>query len=229
VAYSAGATIGVGLVGFAAQWLFLGDTLRVQDVQLVGVQVTDPHALASAAAVTGQSLLTLDPSAVASRVAEVPGVRAVTVRRDWPRGVVIDVTEAQGWGYWQQANQRVVVDVDGQPLALGRPPAANAPTVLELGATGQVAPDADTVRLVNRLMTDGTFDVLRVRPSGFVFRRDRGLTVMVQDGPDAIFGDSHSFEFKVATWGALLDRIERQRMTSVREIDLRFGKHVVMR
>ena len=34
--------------------------------------------------------------------------------------------------------------------------------------------------------------------------------------------------FKVAAWGALLDRIEEQRL-EVREIDLRFGRHVVMR
>ena len=38
----------------------------------------------------------------------------------------------------------------------------------------------------------------------------------------------HDFDFKVATWGALLDEIEGSGLQP-REIDLRFGRHVVMR
>ncbi len=67
-----------------------------------------------------------------------------------------------------------------------------------------------------------------MRAESFVFRRDRGLTVVVEDGPDALFGDSHDYEFKVAAWGALLDRIEREHL-DVAEIDMRFGRHLVLR
>ena len=218
--------------GYGASWLLLGDALRVREVTVVGAQITDPFAVASAASVRGESMLTLDTAAVGRRVAALPRVSAATVHRDWPRGLIIDITEHQGWGYWQTSGSRRVIDIDGQVLVQARPPAADAPTIIEVGPppdseTG-MAPDPDTVRLVARLFDEGAFDLLRVRPEAFVFRRDRGLTVLVEGGPHAVFGDSHNYEFKLTAWGALLDRIEAQRL-QVREIDLRFGGRLVLR
>ena len=110
-----------------------------------------------------------------------------------------------------------------------------------------VAPDTDTVQLVNRLRTDGTFDRLQVKPTSYVFRRDRGLTVIVASGPAAVLGDSSNYDFKVRTWQALLDQVRAGRVpqvqvaqtsanagrpassSAVSEIDLRFGRNVVLR
>ncbi len=218
--------------GYGGARVLLGDTLRARDVTVVGAQITDPLSVAAAAEVAGQSLLTLDIDAVARRVTALPGVRAAKVQRNWPRGVIIDITEHQSWGYWQAGGVRRVIDIDGRVLDRARPPADDAPTIIEFGPpldpeAGIIA-DPDTVRLVNRLLSDGTFDLLRVSPVGFVFRGDRGLTVLVEGAPHAVFGDSHNYEFKVAAWGALLDRID-QRQIEVREIDLRFGSHLVLR
>ena len=233
IAFSLLALAMLGSVSYGVAWAVLGDALRVRDVTIVGVQVADPFAVAAAADVTGESLLTLDTAAVAERVAALPVVREARVQRDWPRGVIIDITEHQGWGYWQVGDVRRVIDADGQLVASARPPEAGAPTIVEVGRAladgAEMTPDRDSVRLVARLLGDGTFDLLRVRPAGFVFHRDRGLTVLIDDGPDAVLGDSHSYEFKVATWGALLDGIEQQALEGVREIDLRFGRRVVMR
>ena len=219
-------------LAYGAQLLLLGDTLRVRDITVIGAEVADPFAIAAAAGVTGHSLLTLGSDAAAARVASLPTVRSATVQHDWPRGVVIDVTEHQGWGYWQLGSERHVIDVEGQISGRARPPAADAPTIIEVGpavAAGErISPDRDAVQLVDRLLSDGIFNRLRVAPAGFLFQRDRGLVLLIAGGPDAVFGDSHNYEFKVAAWGALLDRIEEQRL-EVREIDLRFGRHVVMR
>ncbi len=224
-------TVTAGLV-YGAQLLLLGDTLRVRDVTVIGAEAADPFDIAAAAGVTGQSLLALDSDAAAARVASLPAVRSATVQRDWPRGIVIDVTEHQGWGYWQLGSERRVINVEGQASGSARPPPSDAPTIIEVGPTGaageRINPDRDTVQLVDRLLSDGTFQRLRVTAAGFLFQRDRGLVVLIDGGPDAVFGDSHNYEFKVAAWGALLDRIEEQRL-DVREIDLRFGRHVVMR
>ena len=219
-------------LAYGTQLVLLGDTLRVQDVTVIGTEVADPFDIAAAAGVTGQSLLWLDSAAAAARIASLPAVRSATVQRDWPRGVVIDVTEHQGWGYWQLGSDRRVIDVEGQISERARPPDSDAPTIIELGpavAAGErISPDRDAVQLVDRLLSDGTFNRLRVTEAGFLFQRDRGLVVLIDGGPDAVFGDSHNYEFKVAAWGALLDRIEEQRI-EVQEIDLRFGRHVVMR
>ncbi|MEE8337990.1 MAG: FtsQ-type POTRA domain-containing protein [Dehalococcoidia bacterium] len=217
---------------YGASWLLLGDALRVRDVTVVGARIIDPHAASDAAALGGQSLLTLDAGAAAERVAAIPGVRAASVLRDWPRGVVIDVTEEESWGYWQAQGTRRLVSADGRVLEYARPPRDGAPTIIEVGPphSGDVElrPDADTVRLVARLIADGAFERLRVEPEGFIFRRDRGLTILIAGGPHAVFGDSHNYEFKVASWGALLDRIEEQGLVA-NEIDLRFGDNLVLR
>ncbi len=218
--------------GYGGSRVLTGDTLRARDVTVVGARIMDPRSIAAAADVAGRSLLTLDTEAAARRVAALPGVREARVQRDWPRGVIIDVSERQGWGYWQTAGVRRVIDIDGRVLDRARPPAGDAPTIIEFGppldSEAGIAPDPDTVRLVDRLLSDGTFDLLRVRPAGFLFSGERGLTVLVEDAPHAVFGDSANYEFKVAAWGALLDRIEERRI-EVREIDLRFGSHLVLR
>ena len=232
IAVAAVLLLALGGAGYGGSWLLLGDTLRVRDVTVVGTQISNPFEVVSTAAVGGRSLLLLDTGAAAERVAALPGVREAMVHREWPRGVIIDLTEHQGWGYWQASGVRRVIDIDGRVLDRARPPADDAPTIIEVGPPIDIeagaVPDADTVRLVHRLLSDGTFELLRITPAGFVFRRDRGLTVLVEDGPHALLGDSHNYEFKVAAWGALLDRIE-QRHLRVREIDLRFGSQLVLR
>ncbi len=220
------------LFGVAARWVIYGDALRVRDVRLNDLQVVDPIAVSEAARVTGKTLLTVDRGKVAAAVAAVPGVKSVQVRRDWPHAVAIDIEEFQGWGYWEVGGRRLVVDENGRVLEHGRGPATQALVVYEDALTPadalEAKPDPETVRLVQRLLDSGSFSILRVTPTGFTYRRDRGLTVHVASGPAAVFGDSHDFDFKVATWGALLDKVEAQRL-AVSEIDLRFGKHVVMR
>ncbi len=224
----------IGGTVYGAGWLLLGDTLRVRDVTVVGAQITDPFAIVRASGVGGESLLTLDAGEAAARIIALEGVRDATVHRDWPNGVIIDVTEDQAWGYWQVGEVRRLISADGKVLGLARAPAEGAPTIIEVGppATAEnpllVEPDRDTVQLVARLSSDSTFKHLRVTPTGFIFRRDRGLTVLVEQGPHAVFGDSHNYEFKVAAWGALLDRIEEQQIDA-NEIDLRFGGSLVLR
>jgi len=248
--------LGIVLVATGVQWVVFGGGFRVEEVRLEGVEAADPLAIAQAADLTGQSLLTLNAEAVAARVAEVPGVQAVDVHRDWPRSVVVEVTEHQGFAYWQSGDETLVVNADGQVISVGRAPAEGAPTIVETGLDAATAsleatpgasakasnaastpleagtdaelPDADTVRVVARLLEGDAFAVLRVRPRGFEFDPDRGLVIEVDGGPDVVFGDSHDFDFKVATWGALLDELDNSGLQP-REIDLRFGRHVVMR
>jgi hypothetical protein len=221
-----------GAFVYGATWLYLGDTLRVRQVAITGVDVVDPYAISAAADLDSRSLLTADLDGAAARIEGLPGIAGATVERDWPNGVSIAIEEQQGWGYWQAAGRRVMVDAAGQPLELARPPASNAPTIIDIAAPADLAAgvdvDADTVQLVARLLADGTFAELGVQPSGFVFRRDRGLTVIVDDAPDAVFGDSTNYAFKVSTWSALLDQLGAEELL-VAEIDLRFGRNVVLR
>ena len=245
-------SLGMVAVFAGGVWLFRSDTLRVHVIDVGGVQVADPQAVAKASGAAGASMLTLNLDAAGREVAKLPAVKAAKVTRVWPRGVRIEVTEHQAWGYWQAGPQRLVIDETGRVLEQSRPPGSDAPTIVEVAS---VAPDAkgvstdpDTVLLVNRLRTDGTFDRLNVKPTSYIFRRDRGLTVIVASGPAAVLGDSSNYEFKVRTWQALLDQVRAGTVPAVQaqaqpsgtprtgqsaamasEIDLRFGRNVVLR
>ena len=222
----------VGGVAYGGAWLYLGDTVRVQQVSITGVEVVDAYAVAAAADLDASSLLTADLDGAAERIEALPGVASATVARDWPRGVSIAIEERQGWGYWQAAGLRLMVDEHGEPLELGRAPAAGAPTIIDIAAPADLADgvdvDADTVQLVASLIEDGAFERLDVQPNGYVFRRDRGLTVVVDGAPDAVFGDSTNYAFKVSTWSAVLEQLTTEELF-VAEIDLRFGRNVVLR
>lgn len=225
---------GVLTAAFAAGaiTLYRSDALRVRHIEVLGTQIVDPAAAAAAAGVASDSLLTLDAAAAAARVAALPGVAQARVHRDWPQGVVLDITERQGWGYWQVLGVRSVIDAEGRVVDKARPPATGAPTIYEVGASAPLEPgatvDRDTVVVVSRLTSDGTFATLGAQPQRFDFERTRGLVVRMTSGPAAVFGDSHDYEFKVAAWAALNGRIKTGQLKAS-EIDLRFGKALVVR
>ena len=249
-------SLGVIAVVAGGVWLFRSDTLRVHVIDVEGTQVADPQLVATVSGAAGASMLTFNLDAAGREVAKLPAVKAAKVTRVWPRGVRIDVTEHQAWGYWQAGPQRLVIDETGRVLEQSRPPAGDAPTIVEVASQNtdgkSVAADPDTVQLVNRLRTDGTFDRLKVKPKSYIFRRDRGLTVIVASGPAAVLGDSSNYEFKVRTWQALLEQVRAGTVPAVQaqaqtqaspsgtprtgqsaaiasEIDLRFGRNVVLR
>jgi hypothetical protein len=168
-------------------------------------------------------------------VEALPAVKSATVTRVWPRRVRIEVVEHQAWGYWQAAGQRLVIDSQGRVLQSYRPAPPNAPTIIDVAAPRDVRDgvvgDADTVLLVARLLADGVFARHALTPSHYLFQRDRGLTVMVPGGPDAVFGDSTNYEFKVRALEAVLRELRSRDAGSpqVAEVDLRFGRNVVLR
>jgi cell division protein FtsQ len=212
--------------------LYRSDALRVHNIEVLGTQIVDPAAAAAAARVAGDSLITMDTEAAAARVAALPGVAQARVHRDWPQGVVLDITERQGWGYWQVLGVSTVIDAEGRVVDKARPPVPGAPTIIEVGAGAPLDPgasvDRDAVAVVDRMANDGTFQTLGILPRRFDFERTRGLVIHMATGPAAVFGDSHDYEFKVAAWAALNARVKAGEMKAT-EIDLRFGKELVVR
>ncbi|TAK74765.1 MAG: FtsQ-type POTRA domain-containing protein [Dehalococcoidia bacterium] len=228
----AGAAAAMMLTGAGGWWVFSGDVVRVQQVRVTGAEVVSADEIARIAGLQGRSMLGLDTGLASEAVRALPSVKDVQITRDWLHTVTVDVTEHQAFGYWQSGSQRIVVDEEGHALQASRPAPHTAPTIVELGAdvSKGVAADTDTVRLVARLLRDGTFARVGHQPKAFLFRADRGLTVIAEGQPDVIFGDSSNYEFKVQSWTALAERLKREPpKETVQEIDLRFGRNIVLR
>lgn len=227
-----GAAAGITLAGAGGWWVLSSDVIRVQQVRVDGVEVVSAEDIASITDFKGRSMVGLDTERASEAVRALPSVKDVRITRDWLHTVKVDVTEHQAFGYWQSGGQRIVVDEEGRALQASRPAPHTAPTIVELGAdvSKGIEADADTVRLVARLLRDGTFGRIGRQPKAFLFRTDRGLTVIADGHPDVIFGDSSNYEFKVQSWIALAERFKREPpKETVQEIDLRFGRNIVLR
>ncbi len=97
-------------------WLvWFSDVLGVRDVDVRGVDSFPVRSVLDAADVrTGSPLARLDADAIEERVAALPRVASVEVRRDWPHGVVIDVTERVAV-LWTRTDEGTIraLDADG--------------------------------------------------------------------------------------------------------------------
>ncbi|HJC29265.1 MAG TPA: FtsQ-type POTRA domain-containing protein [Candidatus Dietzia intestinipullorum] len=93
------------LIGYIA--LYFIPVFAVRDVSVQGVRTIPAQDVRERAAVaSGTPLLQVDTHAVARRVAGIPRVDEVTVRRDYPSGLRIELVERTAL---------VVVEVDGAP------------------------------------------------------------------------------------------------------------------
>lgn len=127
--------LGLAVAGVAAGWVVLASTLLgVARVHVAGTGRVSPAEVRAIAAIrSGTPLARLDTEAVAARVATLPAVRTVAVRRAWPRGVSIVVSErvpaaarARGTGFALVDRSGVVfAEVARRPTGL---PLVTAPT-----------------------------------------------------------------------------------------------------
>ena len=224
-----------GLV-YGGAWVVTGDSLRVMNIDITGAEVVGARQVATLSDLGGESMLMLDLAQAEEAIALLPAVKSVSVERAWPNTVRITIEEHQAWGYWQTAGRVQVIDADGNVLRASRPAPEDAPTIIDLASPRDLeagrGADADTVHLVARLLQDRVFENAGLRPTAWVFQRDRGLTVIAQDGPDAVFGDSSNYEFKVEAFEQVLRELNERAATGspqVAEVDLRFGRNVVLR
>ncbi|HBX80510.1 MAG TPA: cell division protein FtsQ [Propionibacteriaceae bacterium] len=100
----------------AMYWLVaISDVLAVRRVVVQGNALATEDAVVAAAAVPmGLPLVWVDTQAVGARVAQLPAVAQVTVRRDWPNTVTLQVTErSAALGVPQGSDAFTLVDVDG--------------------------------------------------------------------------------------------------------------------
>lgn len=232
----AGVIAAVSGLLYGGAWLVTGDALRVMHIDVTGAEVVGARQVAAIADVGGASMLTLDLAAAEQQIALLPAVKSVTVERAWPQTVRVTIQEHQAWGYWQTAGRVQVIDRDGRVLRASRPAPEDAPTIIDLASPSDLedgkGADPDTVRLVARLIEDRVFESAGLTPTAWVFQRDRGLTVIANDAPDAVFGDSSNYEFKVEAFEQVLRQLRAREETGspqVAEIDLRFGRNVVLR
>jgi cell division protein FtsQ len=161
---------GAGIAGIVVAILALAAVasrlpiLTVSSVDVSGAAYTDPALVSQVVkAIDGSSMLSVDLGSARRKLEASPWVKRVSITKDWPRGVHIDIAErVPVAGYLATDGQFRVIDDEGRVIAAlaGQPTAypAIVPTGRAYGggpalAPGQPAPAAiaDAGRLVRVL------------------------------------------------------------------------------
>jgi cell division protein FtsQ len=136
VAFLAAAAVG------ATIWLLgWSDVTRLESVRIEGADdALADHVFATADAPVGEQLIWVDTDAIAARVGEVPDVASVSVRRSWPRALVVTVRERIAAAAIRDSGSWWLVDRSGVQFgrADNRPPdlpVLDAPAGGDDGAT----------------------------------------------------------------------------------------------
>lgn len=165
------------------------------------------------------SILSLDPTDVRTRIESLDWVASARVRRLWPSTVQIEVERRQAYARWQEGGEISVIDYNGERLLAERAADhANLPLVVGAGA----GPAAETL-----LITLENLPELRSRLRALVRVGERRWNVELQSGTTVALPEEGAAQALVQLEGlqarhALLDR-------PLSQIDMRAPGRVAVR
>jgi cell division protein FtsQ len=168
------AAVGVGAAVYVGGWTSL---MGVQAVEVQG-RITTPAAqlVETANIEMGTPMMRVDVKAATARLADLPQVASVDVRRQWPRTVVLSVTERQAVATRATDAGWELVDANGVPFAVTGKKTKGLPEV-EAAADGAVT--TAIVQVLAGLPDDVRSKVSSVSANSpdsirLVLRKDRG-------------------------------------------------------
>ena len=222
----------ISLILFGIIKISESDIARIQNIDVIGTQIIDSHDIIKISNLNGQSIFSTNLNQARQNIANINGIEKVTISRKNVNGIEIIISEAQGWGYWQHNEQRVLVDASGKILSFARPAPSNAPPIIDFSIQKnnqkEIKVDQNSVKLVARLESEKRFLKMGLNPISYVFEDNRGLTILLEDAPNIVIGDASNYFYKIATLQELISRLNKTT-SEINEIDLRFGSNVVIR
>jgi cell division protein FtsQ len=218
------AAIGLAVSG----WLLLrSPLLQVQEVKVVGAERLDAATLAAASGLKGQNILFADTGKAKERLSQVALIKDLSMERRWPGKMVIRVNERQPWGYWQVKDDIYVIDDEGFVLDDDQP-GEGAPTIVQLDSDRRWLPgervEVHAVDLARQLIESAPRSLGRA-VVGLEYSDRSGLTVVLDGGLRATFGDDSDLDYKISVLYVLLEKAQREGR-EVHAVDLRFGDSV---
>lgn len=126
---------GGAIVGEALQGRFAAAGLSIGEISITGQALTSEQAIFDALGVEPHtSTLEFDVEAARQRIAELPAVDAVTVRKTFPGDLVVTITEKVPVARWRVDGITFVVDGSGEQIGEDRGAYGDLPLVVGDGA-----------------------------------------------------------------------------------------------
>lgn len=200
--------------------LLVGAGLSVQNVDITGHSETSELAVLERLEIDGTtSLLGYDVSEARNRITGLPWVGSASVRKLYPKDLVVTVTEREPFALWQRGNVIMVIDRTGTPIVeYADSRFASLPLVVGYGA------ETGAREFIDRLNAHPALSV-RTRASVFVSERrwnlvlDSGITIKLPEQDAAAALDTL----------VRFDREEGLLARNVSEIDLRLDDRIIVR
>lgn len=186
--------------------------LDVDHVRIDGAHRTPADVIRAAARVrTGEPLVDVDPGAVRRRVAALPWVDRVDVRRQWPGTVRVDVVERRAAAVVAVGDRSFLVDATGRLLE----PVADAPASL-VRIAGVDAPSGSPAGASLPASAAPALTVLRaLRPPlagqvGAVAVTPAGVDLELRDGGVVRLGTPSDVEAPLLSAATVLGDVDRR-------------------
>ncbi|MFC7548459.1 cell division protein FtsQ/DivIB [Plantactinospora sp. GCM10030261] len=195
------ASAGVVAVLAVAGWIVVGTgAFGVREVRVAGADLLSDVEVRTAAAVpAGVPLARVDLAAVRERVAALPQVDRVTVGREWPHTLRVEIVERTPLLAVPREDGFAVLDAEGVVFQTvrSRPPDVPVARIAQPGPTDPATHAAVTV--FGSLTTE-----LRQRTAELTAASPARITLLLTDGRTVVWGDASQGEAKAKVAVALL-------------------------
>jgi cell division protein FtsQ len=191
--------VGLALVMLAAWVVFFSTWLAADEISVSGAETLSAGDVRAVAAVSlGTPLARLDIEGVRRRVAEIPEVREVEVRRKWPHTVAIDIVEREPVAVLRRDSIWWSIDKDGKLFAGGAQRVERWP-LLSVPATAGEDALLEAARVASALPADLRRITVRLSAESM-----DSITVHLQGSRTVMWGSATDSERKVEVLRALL-------------------------
>jgi hypothetical protein len=240
LALKIGAAVGgLALAGFGVWWLWTSSTFAVVRVESGAYRFTTQGELETALGeFLGRNIWTLSTEEISERLADLPWIRDLRVRRSLPNTIEVDFRE---WRPLWQVSEIKGVSIPGdRPLVLiedgrilefpshvvmaGLPVLVGVPAVRE-GDRGVLRVDADHLNQIMELisaMEDAGLET--VSPVDFIVARDEGYAIVLQDKRGVLMVGREDFSDRLNRYMTARDHLDPGL-----EIDLRFKDRLTVK
>lgn len=172
---------GIAALGEAAQGRFAAAGLAIGEISISGQTLTSEQAIFDALGIEPHtSTVSFDVEAARQRIAELPAVASVTVRKTYPGDVIVTITEKVPVARWRVDGITFLVDGSGEQIGEDRGAYGDLPLVVGDGAND------DAMVMIRALdqypdLRDGLVALSRIADRRWDLIYDTGLRVQLPE------------------------------------------------
>lgn len=173
--------IAAGSLGEAAQGRFAAAGLAIGEISITGQTLTGEQAIFDALGIEPYtSTVSFDVEAARQRIAELPAIESVTVRKTFPGDVIVTITEKVPVARWRVDGITFVVDSAGEQIGEDRGAYGELPLVVGDGANDDAMVMIRALEQYPRLQ-EGLVALSRIADRRWDMIYDTGLRVQLPE------------------------------------------------